>query len=267
MTYAEVKNQFTTVESIDNRLAQIESSREIGQTLYVEAKKKYAEDINNILSEFNITSYVCMDNVDEQSITLRRADKDSFYDLRIWAGYDYDWKNQANKWKYELNVGSYGNFPLDDVQDEKMKKVVDYYALVGAILTNKEMREKIEGVCHDNVDNLKKIYKDHSYNSEEKQLLILRNNMIKEATYGKQLLEVMEAEDKHCLVIVKKDVNDNEANAICRGNKVKVVTGILPNSDETWSEVNAKMKEIRKSDKEGNYAFSQIRFLKFDLNA
>ena len=104
---------------------------------------------------------------------------------------------------------------------------------------------------------------EYSFSSEEQQLRILRNNLIKEAAYGKILTSVMDAKDKTQLVVIKKNVSEDEADGVRKGEFIKVMTEPLPNTPETRPEVDKKLKEIAKTN-EGKFILTQSRFIKLN---
>lgn len=262
MTYAEIKNQFTTVETVDNRLAEIKNLAETGRQKSKEVHDAYVDAVNAVLAKFNVENYHCTE-AGSMNVYFERNDADTFYNVGVRAYYDYDWNTKETTWKVELNVSSYGNFSLIGNNDEKEQKVVDYYAMISLIVGNQELKKELNEVCQKNVDAIREVKKTYFLTSEEQQLNILRNNLIKEAAYGKMLVEVMEASDKTQLVVVKKNVEKDEADGTRKGELIKVMTEPMPNTPETRPEVDKKLKEIAKNN-EGKFTLTQIRFIKFE---
>lgn len=261
MNYAEVKAKYTTVESIDIRLNEIDELTKVGAEKYTSAVTNYINEVNDVLKKFNITEYH-VNTASDRNVSFKPEDNNSFYEVDIYPSYEYNWDTNKKVWDFYLNISSYGDVRINNL-DEKALKVLKYYEFVGMIINNKEFAKELEDTCHKNVDNLYKINKEYSFTSEEQQLRILRNNLIKEAAYGKILTSVMDAKDKTQLVVIKKNVSEDEADGVRKGEFIKVMTEPLPNTPETRPEVDKKLKEIAKTN-EGKFILTQIRFIKFD---
>ena len=266
MTYAEIKAKYTTVESIDNRLNEIDKLTKVGQMKYTNAITVYTNEINEILKEFNIDGYKVNDVSDKRvSFSFVPENNTSFYDIELYPSYEHNWKdidNPERVWEFRLNIASFGDVKINNI-DERGVKILKYYTFIGMIINNKEFQKELENTCRKNVDNLCKITKEYSFSSEEQQLRILRNNLVKEAAYGKILVSVMDAKDKTQLVVIKKNVSEDEADGVRKGEFVKVMTEPLPNTTETRPEVDKKLKEIAKTN-EGKFILTQIRFIKLN---
>lgn len=261
MTYAEVKAKYTTVESIDNRLNEIDELTKVGAEKYTSAVTNYINEVNGVLKKFNIDGYH-VDLASDRNVGFKPEDNKSFYEVNIYPSYEYDWDKDKKVWDFCLNIGSYGEISLSNPSENDVK-ALKYYEFIGMIITNKEFQKELEDTCHKNVDNLYRIDKEYSFYSEEQQLRILRNNLIKEAAYAKILTSVMDAKDKTQLVVIKKNVSEDEADGVRRGGFIKVMTEPLPNTPETRPEVNKKLKEIAKTN-EGKFTLTQIRFIKLN---
>lgn len=261
MTYAEVKAKYTTVESIDIRLNEIDELTKVGAEKYTSAVTNYINEVDDVLKKFNINGYH-VDLASNRNVSFRSEDNDSFYDVNIYPSYDYNWDTNKNVWDFRLNISSYRDVRINNL-DERSIKVLKYYEFVAMIINNKEFAKELEETCHKNVDNLYKINKEYLFTSEEQQLKILRNNLIKEAAYGKILTSVMDAKDKTQLVVIKKNVSEDEADGVRKGEFIKVMTEPLPNTPETRPEVDKKLKEIAKTN-EGKFILTQIRFIKLN---
>ena len=264
MTYAEVKAKYTTVESIDNRLNEIDELTKVGAEKYKSAITNYINDLNEALKKFNVNSYH-VNTASDRSVSFVLEDNRTFYEVNIYPSYKINWDNiDAPKkiWEFSLEVGSYGEISLSNPSENDVK-VLKYYDFIGMIISNKEFQKEIEDVCHKNVDNLNAIDKEFHFTSEEQQLRILRNNLIKEAAYGKIISSVMDAKDKTQLVVIKKNVSEDEADGVRKGEFIKVMTEPLPNTPETRPEVDKKLKEIAKTN-EGKFILTQIRFIKLN---
>ena len=264
MTYAEVKAKYTTVESIDNRLNEINELTKVGAEKYTSAVTNYINDLNETLKKFNVNSYH-VNTASDRSVSFVLEDNNTFYEVNIYPSYRHNWNNiyaPEKIWNFSLEVGSYGEISLSNPSENDVK-ALKYYEFIGMIISNKEFQKEIEEICHKNVDNLYRINKEYSFSSEEQQLRILRNNLIKEAAYGKILTSVMDAKDKTQLVVIKKNVSEDEADGVRKGEFIKVMTEPLPNTPETRPEVDKKLKEIAKTN-EGKFILTQIRFIKLN---
>ena len=261
MTYAEVKAKYTTVESIDNRLNEIDELTKVGAEKYTSAVTNYINEVNDILKKFNIDEYHA-NLASDRIVSFKSKDNNSFYELDIYPSYEYDWDKDKKVWNFCLNIGSYGEISLNNPSENDVK-ALKYYEFIGMIISNKEFQKELEDTCHKNVDNLNAIDKEFHFTSEEQQLRILRNNLIKEAAYGKIISSVMDAKDKTQLVVIKKNVSEDEADGVRKGEFIKVMTEPLPNTPETRPEVDKKLKEIAKTN-EGKFILTQIRFIKLN---
>lgn len=264
MTYAEVKAKYTTVESIDLRLKEIDELTKVGSEKYMSAITTYKNDIDNVLKKFNINDYH-VNTAFDRNVSFVPEDNNSFYEVDIYPSYEHNWDkidDPEKVWEFRLNISSYGDIRLNNL-DERGVKVLAYYTFVGMIVNNKEFQKELEDTCHKNVDILKSIDKEFRFTSEEQQLRILRNNLVKEAAYGKMLTSVMDAKDKTQLVVIKKNVSEDEADGVRKGEFIKVMSEPLPNTPETRPEVDKKLKEIAKTN-EGKFILTQIRFIKLN---
>lgn len=264
MNYAEVKAKYTTVESIDNRLNEIDELTKIGSEKYMSAITTYINDVNEVLKKFNVNNYH-VNTASNRSVSFVLEDNNTFYEVNIYPSYEHNWNNinaPEKIWKFSLEVGSYGEISLNNPSENDVK-VLKYYDFIGMLISNKEFQKELEEICHKNVDNLNAINKEFRFTSEEQQLRILRNNLIKEAAYGKILTSVMDAKDKTQLVVIKKNVSEDEADGVRKGEFIKVMTEPLPNTPETRPEVDKKLKEIAKTN-EGKFILTQIRFIKLN---
>ena len=263
MNYAEVKAKYTTVESIDNRLNEIDELTKVGAEKYTSAITNYINDLNEALKKFNVNSYH-VNTASDRSVSFVLEDNTG-YQVNIYPFYRHNWDNidaPEKIWEFSLEVGSYGEISLSNPSENDVK-VLKYYEFIGMIIRNKEFQKEIEDVCHKNVDNLNAIDKEFHFTSEEQQLRILRNNLIKEAAYGKIISSVMDAKDKTQLVVIKKNVSEDEADGVRKGEFIKLMTEPLPNTPETRPEVDKKLKEIAKTN-EGKFILTQIRFIKLN---
>ena len=261
MNYAEVKAKYTTVGSIDNRLNEIDELTKVGAEKYTSAVTNYINEVNDVLKKFNIDEYH-VDLASDRNVSFKPEDNNGFYEVNIYPSYEYDWDKDKKVWDFCLNIGSYGEISFNNPSENNVK-ALKYYEFIGMIISNKEFQKEIEDVCHKNVDNLNAINKEFHFTSEEQQLRILRNNLIKEAAYGKIISSVMDAKDKTQLVVIKKNVSEDEADGVRKGEFVKVMTEPLPNTPETRPEVDKKLKEIAKTN-EGKFILTQIRFIKLN---
>ena len=89
MNYAEAKAKYTTVESIDNRLKEIDELAKVGADKYTSCVTNYINEVNDVLKKFNITEYH-VDIATDRHVTLKAEDNNSFYELDIYTFYEYN---------------------------------------------------------------------------------------------------------------------------------------------------------------------------------
>ena len=260
MTYAEVKAKYTTVESIDNRLNEIDELTKIGSEKYTEAINTYMNDVNDVLKKFNITEYH-VNVASDRNVSFKPQDNNGFYEFDIYPSYEYDWRNTNKKvWSFSLNISSYGNVRINNL-DERSIKVLKYYEFVAMIINNKEFAKELEDTCHKNVDNLYKINKEYSFTSEEQQLRILKKNLVKEADIAKMTEAVKNAEDKTQVVIINKKADPSVCIAKHRGTPVTICS--MPEPNGNWHDMDARCKKMNKNEYGARYIATEIRFIKF----
>ena len=122
MTYAEVKNQYTTIESVVARINEIEKANEEKENSFDSENEKYfnsmKEYMKTILPEWTLVT------LGSRNLTLN-LDVDKSYQIEMWFGYEVVFnKNNFNKedeWKFELSVSSTGSFPILDENSKPRK--------------------------------------------------------------------------------------------------------------------------------------------------
>lgn len=266
MTYAEIKNKFTSIESINSRLEEInkeyENQYEVDKKLMIE----YREEVNNLLGYFGVNDGDIQWNCKRattESVGIQMTN-DNFYDLTIYAQYEdvfnKDYTDTTREWKFQMNVGGCGSFDIHN-PSENSKKTTAYYKLVATIM-DEQVATNLEEVCKRNVDNLnanKQAYRN--LRSEEKQLELLKKNIEKEIQSTEYLEIAKNAEDKTMVVIINKNAVPSECVATHRGTPCSICS--LPVELEKWPEEDKKCKAMNKNDKNAKYISTRIQFLKF----
>lgn len=260
MTYAEVKNQFTTVESIDTRLDEIKTLTEEYMKKRDELNDKHFDLIKKFISDNINTSYE-LRTLTPTNMKLWK-DEDTFNSVELWFGYDIlDWKNPIQTWKFEMSVASCGNFSVNNT-DEKSNRVFEYYNTIASILSNVEFRTNLENLVKNYVDESEELRKDYrKLNSEEQQLKILKKNLEKDAITLGYYEEAKNAEDKTQIVIINKKADPSECKATHRGTPITFHSS--PMSKETYDEACKKCRKMNKNDNGAKYIATEIRFIKF----
>lgn len=262
MTYAEVKAKYTTVESIDNRLNEIDELTKIGSEKYMSAITTYKNDIDDVLKKFNINNYH-VNTASDRNVSFVPEDNNSFYEVDIYPSYEHNWDkidDPEKVWEFRLNISSYGDVKLSNL-DERGVKVLAYYTFVGMIVNNKEFQKELEDTCHKNVDILKAIDKEFGFSSEEQQLKLLKKNLAKEADTTKMTEAVKNAEDKTQVVIINKKADPSTCVAKHRGTPVTICS--MPEPNGNWHDMNARCKKMNKNEYGARYIATEIRFIKF----
>ena len=166
MNYAEVKAKYTTVESIDNRLNEIDELTKVGAEKYTSAVTNYINDLNEVLKKFNVNSYH-VNTASNRSVSFVLEDNNTFYEVNIYPSYRHNWDNidaPEKIWNFSLEIGSYGEISLSNPSENDVK-VLKYYDFIGMIIRNKEFQKEIEDVCYKNVDNLNASDKEFYFTS------------------------------------------------------------------------------------------------------
>lgn len=255
MTYTEVKNQYTTIESVVARINDIEKDNEEKENSFDVENEKYftsmKEYMKTILPEWTLTSF------NNRNLVLS-LDEDKFYRIEIWFGYEvvYD-KNSDNKevWKFDLSVCSTGSFPI---LDENSKPRKYYKACLSLLDENiaKEIESKLKEYC-----NWIKDFRKSLNRSELMQLEILKKNLEKEKV-SNDFVEAAKNADKTCVVIVNKNANAETSVGTRHGNPVAICS--MPEPKDNWGKLNDRCKKMNKEDRSANYIPTQIRFIKFN---
>ena len=257
MTYAEVKNQYTTIESVVARINEIEKANEEKENSFDSENKKYfnsmKEYMKTILPEWTLVT------LDARHLTLN-LDVDKFYQIEMWFGYEvvFD-KNNFNKeeeWKFELSVSSTGSFPILD-ENSKPRK---YYKAC-LLLLEEEIAKEIESKLKEYCNWYKSFHKSLN-RSELMQLGILKKNLENEEKNNKILEAVKNAEDKTMVVIVNKNVDPAKSVGTHRNTPVTICS--MPEPKDNWIDMNDRCKKMNKENKDAKYIATQIRLIKFN---
>lgn len=265
MTYAEIKNQYTSIESINTRISEIDNAYGIYLSKLDETCEKYKNEVDEFLNNTGINSSDIKWNctaADNSSIDIT-MENDQYYYLTIYAEnelvYDKEYVD-CYKWKFQLNVASCGNFDIHNPSEESKKRTA-YYKLVANIM-DEENASKLEDICKKWVNEIEE--NKNSYrklNSEAKQLEILKKNMEKDAQSTEYLETAKNTEDKTMVVIINKNAEPDECVATHRGVPCSICS--LPVELEKWPEEDKKCKIMNKKDKNAKYISTRIQFLKF----
>lgn len=266
MTYAEIKNKFTSIESINTRLEEINKEYDNQDVVANKLMFNYREEVNNFLSYFGVNDGDIQWNCKRattESLGIEMTN-DHFYDLTIYAQYEdvynKDYTDSTREWKFQMNVGSCGSFDIHN-PSERSKKSTAYYKLVATIM-DETVASDLEEVCKRNVDKLNELRQNcRNLRSEEKQLELLKKNIEKEAQSTEYLETAKNTEDKTMVVIINKNADPSECVAIHRGTPCSICS--LPVELEKWPEEDKKCKTMNKNDKNAKYISTRIQFLKF----
>lgn len=266
MTYAEIKNQYTSIESINTRLEEIQKEYDVYEKDLENMKNEYMEEVNDSLDALGINDgdieWTCK-YASPESIDIAQKD-DNFYTLTIYAGYDIVYKNEYTDiekvWKFQMNVASCGSFDIHN-PSEKSVKTTAYYKLVANIM-NEDTASHFEEMCKRWVDTMVEHKKScRNLRSEEKQLELLKNNMEKEEAAVKYLETAKNTEDKTMVVIINKNAEVSDCVATHRGTPCSICS--TPVELEKWEEEDKKCKKMNREDKSAKYIATRLQFLKF----
>lgn len=266
MTYAEIKNQYTSIESINARISEIDNAYGTYLNEFDETCEKYKNEVNDFINESDINSnnikWNCT-NANNASVELV-MEGDNFYHITIYAEnelvYNKNYTESSYEWKFQLNVASCGNFDIHN-PSEKSKKINAYYRLVADIM-NEKNASNLEDICKKWVNKIEEVKNSYrKLKSEAKQLEILKKNMEKEVQSTKYLETAKNTEDKTMVVIINKNAEPSECVATHRGVPCSICS--LPVELEKWPEEDKKCKMMNKKDKNAKYISTRIQFLKF----
>lgn len=263
MTYAEIKNKFTTPESIDNRinvLKEIEdSANEKLDARVNEQSNEIAEMIQKLLpSTWHLTKFT-----PDFGITIA-SETDSFYSIDIYAKYslNYEYKKEGDPeylWNFEMNVSACGSFNIFDENNE----ITKYYSVVTTLMTKKEEMKKIEEKLREFADEYHKFQEDmRNVKSETKQLEILKNSISVEKEKIKYAEAAKNAEDKTQIIIINKKVAEENAVGTHRGTPITVHS--LPMPNDSYVSLSKACKKMTKEDPTSRYIATEIRYVKFN---
>lgn len=257
MTYAEIKNQYKTVEEIENRINEINNILDAKDDELDEMIEKDQATLNEILKpilpeNWEVTSYSPEHN-------LKIADKnDVWHSIYIYAKYDLEFRGEetVQKWEFSMNPSSCGTFEIFGDSKEKM-----YYKVIAILMTSEDVMHMLNETLHSMADNYIEFgKKNRDLRSEQKQLEILKKNIV-ETEQSKNILESAKStEDKTSIVIIDKNADPEKAVGTHRGTPVTIVS--LPVPNDKYEEELKKCKEMQKVNKAARYIPTQIRFIK-----
>lgn len=262
MTYTEVKNQFTTIESINTRLEEIFKIYDEYDVKANEVNDKHFDLIKKFISD-NLASDYELTSLTSSSMELTVLNE-TFYHIDFYFGYDIkDWNNpNVESWKFEMNISSCGNFSVNNT-DEKSIKVFNYYNTIASILSNEKFRIDLEKIVKTYVDETRAMRKSiREIHSEEQQLIILKKNLEKEENSKNFIEATKNAKDNTMVVIVNKGELDANAIGTHRGTPITIES--LPEPNVNWKELDKKCKLMNKMNSSKKYIATQIRFIKFN---
>lgn len=257
MTYADIKNQYKTVEEIDSRINEINTIFDSEDDKINEMQTKDLATLNDILKpilpeNWEVTSYFPEHN-------LQIANKDDvFHSIYIYAKYDLDFKSEdiQKVWEFSMNPSSCGQFDIFGDSKEKM-----YYKVIGILMTNEDIMHTLSDTLRsmsDNYDDIRK--KNRDLRSEQKQLEILKKNMEESKAQSDILDTIKSIEDKTSIVIIDKNADPEKAIGTHRGTPVTIHS--LPVPNDKYEEELKKCKEMQKMNKAARYIPTQVRFIK-----
>lgn len=258
MTYADIKNQYKTVEEIENRINEIESifnkkDKEI-ESMIEEDREVLNEILKPILpTNWEVTSY-CPEH------DIQIADKnDTWHSIYVYAKYELDFKNDkpTKKWTFSLNPASCGTFEIFGNSPEKM-----YYNVIGILMTSDTVMHTLNDTLKmmaDRYDEIRKSNRD--LRSEQKQLVILKKSIIEEKETGEYVEAAKSAEDKRQLIIINKKASEEKAVGTHRG--VPITVHSLPQPNDSYEELMKTCKMMNKKDANARYIATEIRYVKF----
>lgn len=258
MTYSEIKNQYKTVEEIDNRIIEINTIFNNEDDKIKEMHNKDLATFNDILKpilpeNWEITSYFPGNNI-------QIANKeDVFHSIYIYAKYNLDYKAEEMKevWQFTMNPSSCGEFDVFGDSKEKM-----YYKVVSILMTNEDVMHTLNDALRSVADNYKNIRKkNRDLRSELKQLEILKNSIQEEKNSIECVEAAKNAEDKRQLIIINKKCNVEKSVGTHRGTPITVHSLPLPN--ESYKDLMKTCNKMNKNDKEARYIATEIRYVKF----
>jgi len=260
MTYNEIKNKFTSIESINSRFAEIEKLYDEKNKKLNEVDDKHFELIKSFLSE-KLNSTYELKSLTPSNMRLY-VGNDTFYSIQFWFGYDVlDWKNPDNlTWKFEMNIASCGNFSVNSNSDDR---IFNYYNTIATILSDVDLRTSLEKKVREYADEIEETRKlTRGLTSEKQQLEILKKNLEKESIEVGYYEEAKNASDKTQLVIIDKKANLENCKATHRGTPVTFHSSLMPNN--AYEEACKKCKEMNKMNKNARYIATEVRYIKFN---
>lgn len=266
MTYAEIKNQYTSIESINTRISEIDNAYGTYSDEFDNTCENYKKEVNDFINESGINSNDIKWNCTHANHTSVELvmEGDNFYHITIYAEnelvYNDKYTECHHEWKFQLNVASCGSFDILN-PTEKSKKITAYYKLVANIMDEKKASE-LEVICKKWTNKIEEVRNSYGkLKSELKQLEILKKNMEKEVQTTEYLETAKNTIDKTMVVIINKNAEPSECVATHRGVPCSICS--LPVELEKWPEEDKKCKMMNKNDKNAKYISTRIQFLKF----
>lgn len=256
MTYADIKNQFKTVEEINSRLSEINATFEAHEQKVEEQNDKDLATLQELLKPILPEGWTVTQYSPKYSIQISKGD-DTWHSITVYAKYEIDMKDDCKEvWKFTMNPSWNGEFDVFGDSDLKM-----YYKVVGILMTNEGVMHQLDETLHSMTDYYREMNKEYrDLRSEEKQLSILKKN-IEETEQSKNILETVKTiEDKTSIVIIDKNADPEKAVGTHRGTPVTIVSLPVPNDE--YEEELKKCKEMAKMNKAARYIPTQVRFIK-----
>lgn len=258
MTYAEIKNNYTTVEEIDIRLVEIENLYKEKDNQRNELVKKNEEIFTSFLQTILPNSVV--ESFDTEYVTISLKDNEGNRvpgsNIEIFYGEEYDYKNDKNDWKFNLNIASVGSFNPTDTTS----RAYYYYMANFVIIQNANEIDKLLKTTWNEYNELKKEYRD--IHSEEKQLDILKKNLLKDNESTNYAKVAKETEDKDMCVIIDKNVDPSKATATHR--KTPCIICSNPEPLENWKDMDKRCRVMMRNYPSSKFIATRIKFINFN---
>lgn len=254
MTYAEIKNQFTTVEAVDNRIKRLndlesEYSQD-AEKMRAEMSDKMEEWFKSILPNASLVTF------DTSYIELECSDR--YHRLEMRYGYEVDYKSNDWKFRFDFNIASCGNFNPTDDEDP----VTIYYKSWNKLIDNASELKSILLAFSEEVKVMKEKFR--SLHSEMMQLEILKKNLSKENEMNEYVKLAMEEENKEMFVIIrKKAIEEKDATAFHRNDPCIIISA--PSSEDNYEGLKRTCNTLwKQSNKVGHFIPVKIKTLKFN---
>lgn len=260
MNKNEIRNMYTSVESINARIKEINDIYETTDKNVEDQANAYAEEVTKFLHDNNISDWKCYHaGADRIQLQLRNS---YFYCIDITARYEDAFNSDYTKtnkiWKFTINVSSYGETHITEpTEDDKHR--YEYYKMVAKIMGDIEFSKNLETICKENVNKLlmfRNIY--HPLRNEERELENLRDELRKKED-AEKFLKLAKDADKSMFVIINK----YEDPSICVATYRKTPCVICCEPNESKLALTQLCKEQNKYMCK-HYNVVEIKNLKFD---